>query len=32
MSFSSDDGRTNILETKGKESSSGDFVSECICI
>lgn len=32
VSFSFGDGRTNVLEVKGKEFSSGDFISECICI
>lgn len=30
VSFISDDGRTNVLELKGKESSSGDFIAEYI--
>lgn len=32
MSFSSVDEQTNVLDIKDKESSSGDYISNCICI
>lgn len=30
MSFTSDDGRTNVSESEGKEASPGDSIGECV--